>query len=195
MTTYAKHIGSPGAYDLYAHLEAQIGRALDREAVTTYRRQRYHALTVDQQPLPGVQNYLSDAKRHGLKVGIASGSPRHWVEGHLEQFSLRDYFDCITSADDVTCLKPDPEVYARSLSALGLAPEHAVAFEDSPHGVTAAKRAGMYCVAVPNAVTQQLSLSHADLQLSSFTALSFSQLLRHIAGKRETLRSETQRST
>ena len=180
MPTYAKHIGSPGAYDLFAHLEAQVGRSLDRPALTEKRRQRYYELTVDQQPFPGVKDYLADAKRHGLTLGIASGSRREWVEDHLHKFDLRAYFDCITGAEDVSCTKPDPEVYERTLDALGLGPEQVVAFEDSPHGVTAAQRAGIYCVAVPNRVTRQLSLDHADFQLASFSTLSLAQLFVHL---------------
>ena len=180
MPTYAKHIGSPGAYDLFAHLEAQIGRSLDRLTLTEKRRQRYYELTVDQQPFPGVQDYLAGAKRHGLALGIASGSPRVWVEGHLHKFDLHSYFDCITSADEVSRIKPDPEVYQRTLRVLGLGPGQVVAFEDSPHGVTAAQRAGIYCVAVPNRVTRQLSLGHADYQIASFLTLPFAQLFGHL---------------
>ena len=180
MLTYAKHVGSPGAYDLFAHLEAQVGRSLDRVMLTEKRRQRYYELTVGQQPFPGVQDYLADARRHGLTLGIASGSQRGWVEDHLHRFDLHAYFDCITSADEVSRIKPDPEVYERTLEVLGLRPEQVAAFEDSPHGVTAAQRAGIYCVAVPNRVTRQLSLDHADFQLASFLTLPFAQLFGHL---------------
>jgi beta-phosphoglucomutase-like phosphatase (HAD superfamily) len=53
-----------------------------------------------------------------------------------------------------------------------------VAIEDSPHGVTAAKAAGLFCVAVPNDVTRPLDFRHADLVVDSLEDLSFHNLLR-----------------
>ena len=179
LTTYAKHIGSPGAYDLHAHLESLVGRPLNREALVEERRQRYRQLTVNQQLLPGVKEYVTTASQRGLRLGIASGSSRTWVEPHLHQFALHEHFDCITSAEDISQTKPNPEVYEKTLAALGCKPEEVIAFEDSPHGVTAAQRARIFCVAVPNGITRQLSLDHADYILESFSALPFAQLLRH----------------
>jgi beta-phosphoglucomutase-like phosphatase (HAD superfamily) len=74
-------------------------------------------------------------------------------------------------------VKPDPALYLAVTQALGVRPQQAVALEDSPNGITAAKRAGLYCVAVPNALTRQLCLAHADLQLGSLTELPLERLL------------------
>ncbi len=188
LTTYAQCIGSPGAFDTHAHLESQLGRSLDRTAIKTQRRQRYVAMTQGQGVLPGVREYLAEAKQRGLTLAVASSSPREWVAGHLAQFGLDGYFDALRCADDAKRLKPDPELYQLALTALGLSPEQAIAFEDSPHGVTAAQRAGLVCVAVPNAVTCQLPLDHADLCLTSFTDLPLGQLLIQVEqtqGRRE----------
>ena len=64
---------------------------------------------------------------------------------------------------------PQGSLFSRTwyLDALGVEAPQAVALEDSPNGVLAAKRAGIYCVAVPNAITRQLDLHHADLCLES----------------------------
>jgi hypothetical protein len=43
--------------------------------------------------------------------------------------------------------------------------------------VLAAKRASLYCVAVPNALTRELDLSRADLQLGSLAELPLEELL------------------
>jgi beta-phosphoglucomutase-like phosphatase (HAD superfamily) len=57
------------------------------------------------------------------------------------------------------------------LEYLGVKAEEAIAFEDSPNGVLAAKRAGLYCVAVPNPTTKQLHMDGADLVLDSLADL------------------------
>jgi HAD superfamily hydrolase (TIGR01509 family) len=148
-------------------------------------RRRYTELTQGQSILPGVLDYLTDAKRLGLKLGVASSSPREWVVGHLVQFGLREHFDCITCADDATRIKPDPELYRLALAALDLYADQAIALEDSPHGVLAAKRAGLFCVAVPNPVTRQLSLDHADLYLRSLADVPLEKLLMQVMQARE----------
>ena len=67
-----------------------------------------------------------------------------------------------------------------ALAGLGLGPGQAIALEDSPNGVTAAKRAGLFCVAVPNAMTDGLPLDHADLRLASLAELSLAGLILHL---------------
>jgi beta-phosphoglucomutase-like phosphatase (HAD superfamily) len=63
------------------------------------------------------------------------------------------------------------------LDYLGVRAEEAIAFEDSPNGVLAAKRAGLYCVAVPNPLTKQLRLDGADLVLDSLADLPLEELI------------------
>ncbi len=79
--------------------------------------------------------------------------------------------------DDVAHAKPEPDLYIAVLDCLGVHPSEAIAIEDSPNGVAAAKRAGMRCVAIPNTITARLDLSQADLTLSSLAEVSLPQLL------------------
>lgn len=169
--------GSAHMFDPCEYLEGLIGRPVQREELRLRRRQR-HVASVEAQPtLPGVEEYILSAKRLGLKVGAASSSRHEWVDGHLARLGLLGYFDCIRCADDVKHTKPDPELYQAVLDAFGLQGSQAIALEDSPNGVTAAQRAGIFCVAVPNPVTSQLSLEHADLCLTSLEEISLEQLL------------------
>ena len=177
LSTYATCIGSPGLFDPHEYLEAQLGRSLDREAIRWQRHQHYMELTQGQSVLPGVTDYIADAKRLGLKLGLASSSSRDWVTGHLSRLGLRAHFDCIKGADDVEHLKPDPELYQTVLEALDLRADEAIALEDSPNGILAAKRAGILCVAVPNALTRQLLLEQADLRLTSLAEVPLENLL------------------
>ena len=183
-STYANSIGTlPRSFKVYDHLEAQIGRPLDRDALQQRRLQRCIELIEQQSVLPGVEDYLREAKQRGLRLGIASSSSREWVAGHLERLELLSLFDCLSCGDAVTATKPHPELYLAALSSLQLHPYEALAFEDSPPGVTAAKAAEIFCIAVPNAVTQQLSLAHADMQLPSLTEMSFAELLEAVEKK------------
>jgi len=174
--------GSPQLFDPCEYLEQQIGRPVLREEIRLRRRQQHIRMVEAQPVLPGVEDYILSAKRLGLKIGVASSSRHEWVDTHLTRLGLIDYFDSVKCFDDVKRTKPDPELYLAVLDALGVHGQQAIALEDSPNGVIAAQQAGIFCVAVPNPVTSQLSLLHADLCLSSLTEVSLEQLLAKVGG-------------
>jgi len=171
-------IGSANvAFNPMDELEKQLGRDLDREQVEALRWQREYKLVLKQPIMPGVQDALDDAKRLGLHIGLASSSPCEWVVGHLSRLGLIEYFETIKGSDDVALTKPDPALYLEALSALNVPGERAVALEDSPHGVLAAKRAGMYTVAVPNDLTRRMPFQGVDLRLDSLADMPLKNLL------------------
>jgi len=174
---WSRWIGTLGLYDPYARLEEQLGRTLDRAEVRVQRRARFDALMAGQPILPGVLSTIDAARQRGLKLGIASSSPRSWVWGQLEPLGLASAFDTLQCSDDVGATKPDPASYLAALAALGVDARQAIALEDSPNGVLAAKRAGLYCVAVPNSMTRGLVFDLADLQVDSLAELSLDELL------------------
>jgi HAD superfamily hydrolase (TIGR01509 family) len=175
---WADYIGRPyGYFDIYGHLEQLSSSRIDRELLRVQRHARLMELNSRQALQPGVLAYLIDARHAGLKVGLASSSDRAWVHGHLERLSVLEYFTTTKCFEDTGTHKPDPEPYLAVLEALEICPTEAIAFEDSPNGITAAKAAGIFCVAVPNFITRQLRLAHADYRLESFAALPLPLLI------------------
>jgi HAD superfamily hydrolase (TIGR01509 family) len=177
-STWSTIIGTTqGEFDPQRELYKQVQGEVDWEAVELQRQASENALIEAQVVLPGVEQYLLEAKRLRLKLGLASSSSCRWVTGHLTRLGLKDCFDCICAADDVQHVKPDPELYLTVLNRLGMRAVEAIALEDSPLGIQAAKRAGLYCVAVPNPLTRQLALSQADIQVGSLVELPLERLL------------------
>jgi HAD superfamily hydrolase (TIGR01509 family) len=172
---------SSGAFDVCGYLEQQLGREIDREEVHARRRLRCREMIAAQPIMPGVEEYLTEAAQLGMMLAVASSSDRAWVTGHLTRLGLIEHFHSVRCAEDVRNIKPDPELYRAALDALGVEPHQAIALEDSPHGVRAAKAAGLFCVAVPNALTGQLALDHADLRLTSLAELRLEDLLARVA--------------
>lgn len=168
---------SHGTFDHYAYLETQVGRTLQHSSIRDKRRARYAELMAAPSLLLGVEDYICQAKQLGLKLGLASSSPYSWISRHLEPLGFLQAFDTIKCADDVERGKPDPAVYLAAVQALNVAPAEAIALEDSPNGILAAKRAGLFCVAVPNAITRELSFDLADLQITSLAELPLEQLV------------------
>jgi len=162
------------------HLEERLGRSLPKE-VLDRRIGRRTELVLAQELLPGVVQHIDQAKALGLKVGVASSSTSEWVRGHLSRLGILEKFDCLRCRDDVVNAKPEPDLYIAVLECLGVAASEAIAIEDSPNGVMAAKRAGLRCVAIPNSITATLDLSGADVRLRSLAEISLADLLKRVA--------------
>lgn len=158
------------------HLEERLGRPLPPD-VLERRQNRRTEMILANAVLPGVVQRLDEARDLGLSLGVASSSSREWVSGHLARLGILDRFACVRCRDDVVRAKPEPDLYLAVLDCLGVAAGDAVAIEDSPNGVAAAKRAGMACVAIPNKITALLDLSQADLLLDSLADLTVPELL------------------
>ena len=175
---WADLVGRPrNHFDLYSYFQEQIDPAADLARLRKERRARVIALTEQQPVLPGVHDYLRGARDLGLKIGMASSSSANHVHGHLQRLELLQFFHTTKCFEDTESHKPEPAPYRAVLDELGVAPHEAVAFEDSPNGVTAARAAGIFCVAVPNPVTCRLPLDHADHRLTSLADESLEQLM------------------
>lgn len=161
------------------HLEERLGRALPQE-VLDGRIDRRTELVLAQEVLPGVARRLEEARTMALKVGLASSSTSDWVRGHLARLGILESFDCMRCRDQVANAKPEPDLYLAVLECLGVSASEAIAIEDSPNGVQAAKRAGLRCVAVPNSITANLDLGQADLLLGSLADVTLADLLRKL---------------
>ena len=101
-------------------------------------------------PRPGALELLGTLREAGRPVGLASNSSREFVERVLSVAGLLNgHFDLIVTADEVEHPKPAPDLYLAACAGLGAAPERAAALEDSQTGVTSARTAGLFVVAVP----------------------------------------------
>lgn len=123
---------------------------LERNASEVYRER------VDL--LPRFEVTVDTLARNGLSVGLVSAAYRRRVEMVLDRFDLHDRFDVVVAGDDVPGpSKPDPAIYEYALSQLGVDSGGCVAVEDSEHGVSAAKRAGVRCIGYARRSDQQLA--------------------------------------
>jgi HAD superfamily hydrolase (TIGR01509 family) len=165
-------------FDPLDHLAELVGPNLDRTVLEERRRTREWELVDLEQLRPGVEDYLGEAERRHLLTGIVSSSWRWWIDPILARLERSHGWDAIVVADgNVARAKPRPTLYLDALNELGLRASEAIAFEDSPNGVTAAKAAGIYCVAVPNPITATLAFERADLVVESLAELPLTELL------------------
>jgi HAD superfamily hydrolase (TIGR01509 family) len=117
---------------------------------------------------PGAIELVERLRGH-TRLGLASNSPRTMVDTALATARLADAFEAIVTADDVENPKPAPDLYLLACERLGVAPDEALALEDSPSGVAAAKAAGLTCIAVPQFA--ETDVSAADRIIDSLEDL------------------------
>ncbi|HVS30854.1 MAG TPA: HAD family phosphatase [Thermoanaerobaculia bacterium] len=122
--------------------------------------------------LPGVERAVRTLHARGIPLAVTSSAVGSSIDAILRRTAIRGMFRLIVDGSEVVHPKPHPEAYLVTAGKLGVEPAHCVVFEDSTVGVRAAKRAGMYCIAVrnPNALTPQ-DLTPADVVLDSFEEL------------------------
>lgn len=165
------------AADRLAELAAARGAGFDAEAAHRRCIDRHHELIRGEELRPGILDYLAEADRLGLRSAVVSSSPMWWLREHLGRFDLIERFAFLCAGDEVERTKPFPDLYRLALDRLEIGPGSAIALEDSIRGVGAAKAAGIYCVAIPNAVTVGQSFVDADLVLPSCLDLPLAELI------------------
>lgn len=182
--TWGQIIGGYGIsnFDGAVHLAELVGNGLNARELHARYRSESDALILEQPVLPGVVDYLDDARRMGLGLAVASSSPHRWVDSHLARLGLADRFDAVICGDDVPAgrTKPHPDLFLKALDALGVKAEEAIVFEDSPNGVTAARAAGIFVVSIPNPITALLKTDGAQKTLESLAQISLHDLLKEV---------------
>lgn len=127
-------------------VETWLGRPepeIVAEKIRLYRERSADGHTIS----PAGRQAVRDAAEH-VRVAIVSGSARSEIEPVVEAAGLTPWIETIVAAEDVARGKPAPDGYLRVLELMGLAPDEAVALEDSEVGVASAKNAGLRCFAV-----------------------------------------------
>ena len=128
--------------------------------------------------MPGAIDLVLSAAEM-FPVGLATGSRRSDVDSAFEVLAggrLKGVFKSIVTSDDVVRPKPDPSTYAKAVEGLGISPQNCLAIEDSPNGISSAKKAGMKVLGIA-AIHDISILQEADWQLPSLDALYIGDLV------------------
>ncbi|GAA3491769.1 HAD-IA family hydrolase [Streptomyces cremeus] len=144
-------------------LAARLGRRLDDPAAVTGQvRERYVALREVLPLRPGIAAWLTDAARHGVRCAVVTDGEQEYVMTVLRKFGLADTVTDVVGRKPGRAPKPEPDGYLAALADLGMEAEKTVAVEDSPHGIAAARAAGLRVLVTPNKVSTTLLAPIAD---------------------------------
>ncbi|HBT76295.1 MAG TPA: HAD family phosphatase [Planctomycetaceae bacterium] len=117
--------------------------------------------------MPGLETLLELLERRRIPKGICTSSAERVVREVLRRYSMRERFDFVLTAEDITHGKPAPEVYLKAAGKFGVVPRSMLVLEDSVAGIRAAVEAGAYAVAVRAHHNRRNDFSHADLVVES----------------------------
>jgi len=126
-------------------------------------------------PLPGAVELIRLLKERGVKIAIASSAPVENIQLVSRRLGINNYFQAIVWGREVIEGKPSPQGFLLAAKKLEVEPKNCVVIEDAIAGVTAAKRAGMKCLAVTN-THSRMSLMEADLVVDTLEAISVDDL-------------------
>jgi HAD superfamily hydrolase (TIGR01509 family) len=157
--------------------EARCGHPGDWAPLDARRREIEARLHTGLQLQPGVVSLLDQARRLGMGLAVASSSSHRWVDRLLAERGLLDRFDAVVCREDAPRAKPAPDLFLEAARRLRASPRGSVAFEDSYNGTLAARRAGLWCVAVPTPMTASMDFSQAHLVVPTLDGLDLEGVL------------------
>lgn len=117
--------------------------------------------------LPGVTEVIETCKSLGMQLAIASSSFMQLISVVVKKLEIERHFSVLHSAEFESHGKPHPAVYLSAAKLLQVEPTACLVFEDSAHGVSAAKAASMTCIAVPGEHVAKEKVAHADMVLET----------------------------
>jgi len=148
-----------------------------KQSIKNTLKERYvRNLRKEVASVPYVHELLERIKGN-FKIGLATNSRIREVEIIFEKLNLAPYFDLRLSRNNIKKVKPDPEIYLLGANIFNVKPSECVVFEDSIAGVTAAKSAGMNCIAITNTYAAK-DLAIADAVIDSYREVDLEMIKR-----------------
>jgi len=171
-----------GRYEIYKR-EGQDGLSSIREILSDYgfrlqprieekilaQKEALFKRLVRVSLVKGARPFIRGLKKHGLKLGLVTGTSRAETLKILPK-DLLSIFDASVTGDEVRRGKPDPEPFLKAMKLLRVKKNQAIVIENAPFGIRAAKAAGLYCVALKTSLPESY-LKEADAAFASYSAL------------------------
>ncbi len=156
-----------------------LGKAVSQDEIDTIGKEKEESfrrrIRQNLKPLPGAIKLIKSLTERGFKLALASSAPIENIQLLITGLGINDYFQTIISGMDVTKGKPSPQVFLLAAQRLGIEPKNCLVIEDAVAGVSAAKKAGMRCLAITN-TRPRISLTEADLIIDTLEEVSVSDL-------------------
>lgn len=128
--------------------------------------------------MPGVEQMLQKLKEAGYHLAVASSSPKPVIMDTLESLDLLQYFDVVTSGDEVKNPKPAPDTFLYAAKQLNVPTEECLVIEDSTNGGKAAGAAGIRCIWLHNSDSGDQEIPNALFEIPAWTPENRERVMR-----------------
>ena len=163
----ADHIGLTDV-ESFAALKRRHNLAGDPlDLATRWAERTIVLLAQHARPLPGVPSVPLTLRARGYRLALASSSRPPVIAATLDAIGARELFEVVVSGAEVPRGKPSPDVFLEAARRLDVPAARCLVIEDSHHGVTAARAAGMRCLAIPCSTTRHQDFAHATARLDA----------------------------
>lgn len=162
--------------DTHALLVREYGLTYGRDEFVATLDVSVRSLYDQSSVIDGIPDLLHRLQTMHIPIGLSTASHSHWMIPVLRKNNLLQYFQAISSADDVEQCKPHPDVYLRTARELNVDPMECIALEDSVQGMTSAKAAGMFCIGLKTPEHSDEHLHLADLLIAHPSELTMDVL-------------------
>lgn len=175
---FVQHVSGKHNSDIVAHLfpdqtltpEEVVRLSNEKEAL--FRELYSSAIT----PVPGIITFLEALKDAGIRTAVATSAPVENLDFVMDTLGIRHFFDALLNESMVKHPKPDPEIYQKAMTMLGVEPADSVIFEDSMTGIQAAKASGASVIGVATTQSSDELAPFVDDVIRDFTEMTIDRL-------------------
>ena len=134
---------------------------------------------------PGASSLIKHLHKNNYIIALASNSSMKLINTTLKRFNLNKYFSAKTSGEEVKNGKPAPDIYLAAAKKIKVKPSECLVVEDTGSGISAAKKAGMFCVALlDKKYYKKKALNQADMIIESLKEINREKIKRFFTIKK-----------
>ncbi|MCL3882726.1 HAD family phosphatase [Marivita sp. GX14005] len=179
---YMAHVHGRLNVDVFAEF---LPEEPDPQGLSEWKEAQFRARLPHSYPaMPGLPAFLTRARRAGWPIAVVTNAMRLNAEAMLSAIGARDAVQTLVIGEECARGKPHPDPYLQAMTALGVAPDACIAFEDSPTGVRSASRSGAYTIGIRSALSDADLRRHgAQATIEDFTDPALPVLLERLKGQ------------
>jgi beta-phosphoglucomutase len=164
--------------DFWSHVVHEYsGERFSVAGLDAYKRNAYISLTDELQLIPGVMEYIRTSRRRFPKTGLVTSATAPDFAEADKRFGIRKWIDLVILGEDTVFHKPHPDPYLKAMAGLDASGSETIVIEDSPNGITSAKKAGCYVIGIATGFpADRLRQSGADQVVHTFAEIASIQL-------------------
>lgn len=125
-------------------------------------------------PMPFLKEFLKDCKENNITLAIASSSKKDYINDVLKRLDIEEYFDFITSGEEVQNGKPSPDIYLLTAKKMNIGTDDLMIIEDSESGIHSGVSAGIYTIGYKGSIIEQ-DTSEANISVKSYKEIEWSK--------------------